>query len=52
MANPKELQEAAAAIRDVRRLPAVQRHKELDGLLLLVVKDDSQQNCFVKMTTR
>jgi len=33
MANPKELQEAAAAIRDVRRLPAVQRHKELDGLL-------------------
>jgi len=33
MANPKELQEAANAIRDVRRLPAVQRHKELEGLL-------------------
>lgn len=33
MANPKELQEAADAIRDVRRLPAVQRHKELEDLL-------------------
>jgi len=30
MANPKELQEAADAIRDVRRLPAVQRHKALE----------------------
>jgi hypothetical protein len=33
MANPKELEEAADAIRDVRRLPAVQRHKELEDLL-------------------
>ena len=33
MANPKELQEAAEAIRDVRQLPAVQRHKQLEGLL-------------------
>ncbi len=33
MANPKELQEAADAIRDVRRLPAVQRHQELEDLL-------------------
>ena len=32
MANPKELQEAADAIRDVRRLPAVQRHKQLEIL--------------------
>lgn len=29
MADPKDLWEAAEAIRDVRRLPAVQRHKEL-----------------------
>jgi len=33
MANPKELQEAAEAIRDVRRLPAVQRHQQLADLL-------------------
>jgi len=33
MANPEELQEAADAIRDVRRLPAVQRHKEFEDLL-------------------
>ena len=33
MANPKELQEAADAIRDVRRLPAVQRHNELEDRL-------------------
>jgi len=33
MANPKELQEAADAIRGVRRLPAVQRHNELEHLL-------------------
>ena len=33
MANPKELQEAAEAIRDVRRLPAVQRHQQLEELL-------------------
>ena len=33
MANPKELQEAADAIPDVRRLPAVQRHKQLESLL-------------------
>jgi len=33
MANPKELQEAADAIREVRRLPAVQRHTELEDLL-------------------
>ena len=33
MPNPKELQEAVDAIRDVRRLPAVQRHKELEDLL-------------------
>jgi hypothetical protein len=30
MADPKDLQEAADAIRGIRRLPAVQRHKELD----------------------
>ena len=30
MADPKDLQDAADAIRDVRRLPAVQRHRELD----------------------
>jgi hypothetical protein len=33
MANPKELQEAADAIPDVRWLPAVQRHKQLESLL-------------------
>ena len=33
MVNPEELREAAEAIRDVRRLPAVQRHKELEDLL-------------------
>jgi hypothetical protein len=33
MANPKELQEAADAIRDVRRLPGVSRHPELADLL-------------------
>jgi len=33
MANPKELQEAAEAIRSVRRLPAVQRHWQLEDLL-------------------
>jgi len=33
MANPKELQEAAEAIRSVRRLPAVQRHRQLEDLL-------------------
>jgi hypothetical protein len=33
MANRKELQEAAEAIRDVRRLPAVQRHQQLEDLL-------------------
>jgi hypothetical protein len=30
MANPQELQDAADAILNVRRLPAVQRHKELN----------------------
>jgi hypothetical protein len=30
MADPKELQEAANAIRSIRKLPAVQRHNELD----------------------
>jgi len=33
MANPEELLEAAEAIRDVRRLPAVQRHQQLENLL-------------------
>jgi hypothetical protein len=33
MANPKELLEAAEAILTLRRLPAVQRHQELDGPL-------------------
>jgi len=33
MANPEELQEVAEAIHDVRRLPAVQRHQQLDDLL-------------------
>jgi len=31
--NPEELQEAADAIRGVRQLAAVQRHKELEDLL-------------------
>ena len=30
MADPKDLQEAADAIHGIRRLPAVQRHKELE----------------------
>ena len=30
MADPKDLQEAADAIHDVRGLPAVLRHKELE----------------------
>ena len=30
MADPKDLQEAAEAIRGIRGLPAVQRHRELD----------------------
>jgi len=30
MADPKDLKKAADAIRDVRRMPAIQRHKELD----------------------
>ena len=30
MADPKDLQEAADAIRDIRGLPAVVRHRELD----------------------
>jgi hypothetical protein len=30
MADPKDLQEAADAIRGIRALPAVQRHKELE----------------------
>jgi hypothetical protein len=33
MANPKELQEAAEAIQNVRRLPAVQRHQQSEDLL-------------------
>jgi hypothetical protein len=33
MADPKELEEAADAILRLRRLPAVQRHKELDERL-------------------
>jgi hypothetical protein len=33
MADPKDLQEAANAIHEVRALPAVQRHKELDDPL-------------------
>jgi hypothetical protein len=33
MADPKDLQEAADAIREVRGLAAVQRHKELDDPL-------------------
>jgi hypothetical protein len=30
MADPKELKEAADAIHELRALPAVERHKELD----------------------
>ena len=30
MADPKDLQEAAEAIRNIRGLPAVVRHRELD----------------------
>ena len=33
MANPKELQEAAEAIQNVRQLLAVQRHQQLEDLL-------------------
>ena len=33
MAEPKDLQEAADAIHEVRRLAAVQRHQELDNPL-------------------
>jgi hypothetical protein len=33
MADPKDLQKAADAIHEVRGLPAVQRHKELDDPL-------------------
>ena len=33
MADPKDLQEAADAIHEVRGLAAVQRHKELDDPL-------------------
>ena len=33
MANPDELLEAAEAIRNVRRLPAVQRHEQLEDVL-------------------
>jgi hypothetical protein len=33
MADPKDLQEAADAIHEIRGLPAVQRHKELDDPL-------------------
>jgi hypothetical protein len=33
MADPKDLREAADAIRDVRRLTAVQRHPELEDPL-------------------
>lgn len=33
MADPKELQEAADAIHDLRALPAVQRHKRGDFVL-------------------
>jgi len=33
MADPRDLKEAADAIRDVRRLAAIQRHKELDEAL-------------------
>jgi len=33
MPNPIELQEAAEAIRNIRRLPAVQQHKQLDDPL-------------------
>ena len=33
MADPRDLQEAADAIHEVRALPAVQRHKELEDPL-------------------
>ena len=33
MADPKDLQEAADAIHEIRALPAVQRHKELEDPL-------------------
>jgi hypothetical protein len=44
MANPKELQEAAEAIRNVRRLPAVQRHRQLEDLLQ-ELRNGPERNC-------
>ena len=54
MANPKELQEAAEAIRSVRRLPAVQRHWQLEDLLQRAEEWAQREYCKVSegMTTR
>ena len=47
MANPKELQEAEEAIRDVRQLPAVQRHQQLADLLRQAEKWARKEYCKV-----
>jgi hypothetical protein len=54
MANPEELLEAAEAIRDVRRLPAVQRHEQLEDLLQKAEEWARREYCKVSegMTTR
>jgi hypothetical protein len=54
MANPEELLEAAEAIRDVRRLPAVQRHEHLEDLLQKAEEWARREYCKVSegMTTR
>jgi hypothetical protein len=48
MADPKELQEAADAILQVRRLPAVQRHQELAEPLQLA--EEWARNLYRKVT--
>ena len=48
MADPKELQEAADAILQVRRLPAVQRHQELAEALQLA--EEWARNLYCKVT--
>jgi hypothetical protein len=50
MANPKELLEAAEAIRDVRRLPAVQRHQQMEDLLQQAEEWARREYCKVSET--
>jgi len=51
MANPKELQQATDAIREVRRLPAVQRHKELEDLFKAVKRLATRTSAFGQAQT-